>query len=407
VATVTLTSRQIGGGFIIALGGLALLSGLCLNPVVGKLVRGPSIVNSADVYASYFWCSMIVGLILIAIGTRVIRGRSRADDIALLALVVAGVVLCDRYLLTRFGLPGWIHDSDIGYRNRPNVVRTFDVRGSSEYVAINRWGFRGPDFPLQKPKGEFRVLLIGDSVTMGYSVSDSGSFGAHLEELLDANDRRFASHRVINTGVLGYATFHEKITLERALKFSPDIIFVGFCMNDVTEPFVVDKEFGGTGLDYAPSTNFARHRVTQSSNAIVGWFANETGFGQLEHALIARGKSLEAEKRLEIYDVRKMAAESRSTAKMQEAWRIVLKQMAELYGIAQQHRVPVVLVIFPFTFQLADPSLRAPQEILAQHAREHAVPVIDTTDDFAKVVFDDPELVEYGRFIEVGCGGEV
>jgi hypothetical protein len=59
--------------------------------------------------------------------------------------------------------------------------------------------------------------------------------------------------------------------------------------------------------------------------------------------------------------------------------------------------VPVVLVIFPYTFQLADPSLRAPQEILALHAREHAVPVIDTTDDFAKLVFDDPELVEYLR----------
>ena len=181
----------------------------------------------------------------------------------------------------------------------------------------------------------------------------------------------------------------QKVTLERTLKFSPDIIFVGFCMNDVTEPFVVDREFGGTGLDY--------HRVMQSSNTIVGWFANETGFGQLEQALMARGKSREAEKRLEVYNVRKMAAESRTSAEFQKAWRTVLEQMTELYGIAAQHGVPVVLVIFPYTFQLGDRSLRTPQEILARHAQEHGVPVIDTTDDFAKVVFDDPELVAYLR----------
>jgi lysophospholipase L1-like esterase len=60
--------------------------------------------------------------------------------------------------------------------------------------------------------------------------------------------------------------------------------------------------------------------------------------------------------------------------------------------------------VFPYTFQLADPSLRAPQEILARHAAAHNVDVIDTTDDFARAVFDDPELVRYLR--SKGKGGD-
>jgi lysophospholipase L1-like esterase len=194
---------------------------------------------------------------------------------------------------------------------------------------------------------------------------------------------------VINTGVHGYSTFQEKRVLERTLVFAPDIVFVGFCMNDVTEPFVIDKQFGGTGLDY--------HGVTQTLNPMAGWLANETGLGRLVQALAWRNKTLQAEKRLEVYNVRSMATESRTSPKMQEAWRILLDEMGELYNIAAKHGVPVVLVIFPYTFQLADEGLRAPQEILAQHAAKHGVGVIDTTDDFTRVVFEDPELVKYLR----------
>jgi lysophospholipase L1-like esterase len=71
--------------------------------------------------------------------------------------------------------------------------------------------------------------------------------------------------------------------------------------------------------------------------------------------------------------------------------------MGELYGVARKHDIPVVLVVFPFTYQLAAEDLRVPQEILAEHAATFDVPVIDLTEDFARAVFDDPELVAYLR----------
>jgi len=390
MTTITLDSRRIGGGIVVAFGVLALLSGLWLNPVVGGVIKGPLVVDYADVLLGYFWWSFAVGVVLVALGLRVIRGKSRADDIVLLAIMLGGAILFDRFLLTRFGLTLWAYDAEIRYQHRPNVVRTLaGVGRPKDHVVINRWGFHDTDFPLEKPAREFRALMLGDSVTMGFGVTYAETFSAHLEELLDARDRKFVSHQVINTGVHGYSTFQEKRVLERTLVFAPDIVFVSFCMNDVTEPFVIDKKFGGTGLDY--------HGVTQTLNPMAGWLANETGLGRLAQALAWRSKTLQAEKRLEVYNVRSMAAESRTSPKMQEAWRILLKEMGDLYDIAAKHSVPVVLVIFPYTFQLADEGLRAPQSILAQHAAEHGVDVIDTTGDFAQAVFDDPELVRYLR----------
>jgi lysophospholipase L1-like esterase len=390
MAKILLDTRRFAGAIVVTFGVLALLSGAWNNPVVGRLLKGPVVVDYADVLRGYFWWSCVIGGCFVALGARVMRGKSRADDFVVLALLLGSVILFDRYLLTRFGLPLWAYDSELHYHNRPGAVRTLAGAGRPEdLVVINRWGFHGPEFPLKKPEHELRVLLLGDSVTMGFGVTYRETFSAHLQDLLDAHDHKFASHLVINTGVHGYSTSQERRTLERTLKFAPDVVFVGFCMNDVTEPFVVDEDYGGVGLDY--------HGVAQTRSKIIGWFANETGFGRLMQFVAARGKTLQAEKRLEVYNVRTMAAESRTSPKMQEAWGIVLHEMDELYRVAAQHNVPVVLVIFPYTFQLADESLRTPEKILAQHAAEHGVPVIDTTDDFAHAVFDDDELVDYLR----------
>lgn len=390
VATITLESRRLGGGIVVTFGVLAILTGLWTNPVIGRVLKGPLVVDFADVLRGYFWWSMIIGAVLIALGRRVMRGKSRVDGLAVLAVMVGGIILFDRYLLARFGLPLWAYDAEIRYHHRPGAIRTLAGAGRPEdHVVINEWGFHDTSFPIDKPAGEFRALMLGDSVTMGYGLTYAETFNAHLETLLAARDRTFSSHQVINTGVHGYSTFQERKVLERTLVFEPDVVFVGFCLNDVTEPWVVDTEYGGVGLDY--------HGVSQTPNPIVGWLSNETGLGRLMQTMAQRGKSLEALKRLEEYNARTMALESRTSPKMIEAWKIVLQQMGELYGVAKANGVPVVLVIFPFHFQLGDPSVLAPQEILTAHAAEHGVPVIDTTSDFANAVFDDPALLEYMR----------
>lgn len=390
MAKVTLEGRQIGGGVVILAGVAMLASGLVINPWVGRITRGAAVVDYADVLRGYFGWSMVLGVAAIALGRRVSRGKSVADGLSVFFLLCAMFVLGDRWLLTKLGLTIWEYDPQLHYVHRPGAVRTLASAGRpDDLVRINEHGFHDDEFPRDKPPGELRGLMLGDSVTMGYGVTYAETFSKKLEDLLAERDGGHRSHQIINAGVHGYSTFQERVTLERNLDLRPDFVAVGFCMNDVTEPFVVNTEYGGTGLDY--------HGVTQTPNPVSGWLANETGVGRLLQKLRQAGQSLQEAKRLEIYNTREMAIESRTNPRYQEGWTIVLAELGTLYEVAKANELPVVLLVFPYTYQLSDPATRAPQELLIEHAKAHGVDVIDFTPVFAEAVYREQGVVELLR----------
>lgn len=387
MAKVQLETRQIGGLIIILFGVGMLLSALLINPWVGRLTRGATVVDYADVLRTYFFWALLLGAATFALGRKVSRGKSWADGFSVFFLLCALFLLGDRWLLTRLGLTIWEYDPELHYVHRPGAVRTLTSAGRPEdLIHIDAHGFHDDEFPRDKPEGELRGLMLGDSVTMGYGVTYAETFSKKLEDILAERDGLHRSHQIINAGVHGYSTFQERVTLERNLDLSPDFVTVGFCMNDVTEPFVVNTEYGGTGLDY--------HGVTQTPNPVSGFLANETGFGRLLQKFSSAGKSLDAAKRLEIFNTRTMALESRTNPEFQEGWKIVLAEMTKLYDVAKANELPVVLLIFPYTYQLNDPATRIPQQILSEHAAEHGVDVIDFTPIFAEAVFQETDVVK-------------
>lgn len=387
MAKITLETRQIGGGIVILAGVGMLLSAFVINPWVARITRGAAVVDYADVLRGYFWWALLLGAITIALGRRVVRGKGWADGASVFFLLSAMFVLGDRWLLTKLGLTVWEYDPELHYVHRPGAVRSLASAGRpNDLIHINALGFHDDEFPRDKPAGELRGLMLGDSVTMGYGVTYEETFNKKLEELLAERDGKHPTHQIINAGVHGYSTFQERVTLERNLDLEPDFVAVGFCMNDVTEPFVVNTDYGGTGLDY--------HGVTQTPNPVSGWLANETGIGRLQQKLSQAGKSLDEAKRLEIYNTRQMALESRTNPQFQEGWKIVLTEMGKLYDVAKANELPVVLLIFPYTYQLVDPTTRIPQEILIEHAKEHGVDVIDFTPVFADVIYQEKDVVE-------------
>ncbi len=387
MASIQLQTRQIGGGIIILAGVGMLLSCVVINPWVAKVLRGPAYVDFADVLDSYFWWALLLGAACTALGRKVAKGKSWADGFSVFFLLSAVFVLGDRWLLTRFGLTLWEYDPDLHYVHRAGAVRSLTAAGRpQDTIHINEHGFHDDEFPRDKPAGELRGLMLGDSVTMGYGVTYAETFSKLLEDILGERDQAHQAHQIVNAGVHGYSTYQERVTLERNLDLSPDFVAVGFCMNDVTEPFVVNTDYGGTGLDY--------HGVSQTPNPISGWLANETGFGRLLQKMSQRGKSLENAKRTEIFNTRTMAKDSKTDPKFQEGWRIVLEEMGKLYDVAKANELPVVLLIFPYTYQLADPGLRLPQEILIEHAKAHGVEAIDLTPVFAEAIFAEQTVVD-------------
>jgi alginate O-acetyltransferase complex protein AlgI len=96
-------------------------------------------------------------------------------------------------------------------------------------LTVNRWGMRDREHTLEKPKGTYRIVLLGPSLVMGSGVADGETFADFLEEHLNrrADPARGVRYEVLNFGVAGFALTQQAAMLkERALMFQPDAVFI-------------------------------------------------------------------------------------------------------------------------------------------------------------------------------------
>lgn len=126
-------------------------------------------------------------------------------------------------------------DPDVGYTMR----RSYSGRAFGADLATNSLGFRGPEWPAQKPPGGLRIALIGDSIAFGFGVPFAQTLGERLAERL--RQRLARPVEVLNFGVNGYNARQQLAVLERyALPHGPDIVLLLPCNNDDDEPLWAD-----------------------------------------------------------------------------------------------------------------------------------------------------------------------
>jgi lysophospholipase L1-like esterase len=133
---------------------------------------------------------------------------------------------------------------------RPNVRGIF--RGA--LYQTNSAGFRGPETPEEPEQGSFRIVVVGDSVTMGSGVTVEEAYPARLEQLLNAatGDRRY---EVLNLGLAGLNLDANLNRLERlGLRFQPDLVVYGFTLNDAEGPEYVQFPHSPVRLDATPGS---------------------------------------------------------------------------------------------------------------------------------------------------------
>ncbi len=139
---------------------------------------------------------------------------------SVLALILALLVL--EVLMTVLdpvvGRGFYRYDPDLGFRVRAHAHGT------------NRFGFNDRDYPLEKPAGTFRILVVNDS--FGWAGGREANYTEVLERLLA--DRYGAGRvEVINTG---YPMTHTGEQLEMLRKFGlqydPDLVIHGFFLGN-------------------------------------------------------------------------------------------------------------------------------------------------------------------------------
>jgi len=119
---------------------------------------------------------------------------------------------------------------------------------------INRLGFRDREYPTEKPPDVYRIVAIGDSITFGFCNDDlpaipiDKTFSKLLERRLNAASLGSRRFEVINLGVSGYDSRQEVEFLKlKGLSFSPDLVLVGYCLNDRSDASAELNDFGWLG----------------------------------------------------------------------------------------------------------------------------------------------------------------
>jgi hypothetical protein len=124
-----------------------------------------------------------------------------------------------------------IHEEPIGYRNRPGLEGTY----YGAPVRINSLGMRDREIPA-KEAGEFRVLVMGDSVPFGIGVRFEDSIPHQIEQILNGSAEPGRSYRTLNMGVPSYNTEQEMIQLrDLGLSLAPDLAILIFSQNDIEQ----------------------------------------------------------------------------------------------------------------------------------------------------------------------------
>lgn len=125
------------------------------------------------------------------------------------------------------------YDSSLGWKHKKNVSYKFVTPEYTASLTFNSKGLRGPDISYEKSDDVYRVMILGDSYTEGYTVDLEDSFPEILRNELSKKVRN-KKVQVINSGVGGYSTDQEYLYMkEEGRKYKPDLTVLMFCENDV------------------------------------------------------------------------------------------------------------------------------------------------------------------------------
>lgn len=145
--------------------------------------------------------------------------------------LVAGVVLVKPLS------PALSPDKTRHHKLTPNTDSRFEQPDFSYIQHVNSLGIRGRESSFKKPSRHYRVLMLGDSFTMGKGVEDDQTFSALLQVSL--NERKAcgeATFEVLNGGVDSYAPVLSYLQLSGDLApLEADLVLLDLDLSDLLQ----------------------------------------------------------------------------------------------------------------------------------------------------------------------------
>lgn len=132
------------------------------------------------------------------------------------------------------GILGFPSDVATKSGHRQNISKSLKSIEFDYQFSTNSLGLRYPEIPLDKPPGEMRILLLGDSFTEGVGVQASETFGNNLE---NHYSRELGSAvRFINAGLGGFGPIEFwRVFRDAGLRLDLDGLLIFIYANDLMD----------------------------------------------------------------------------------------------------------------------------------------------------------------------------
>jgi hypothetical protein len=280
-------------------------------------------------------------------------------------------------------------DPFTGYRLKPHGKGFFQHGIPAE---ANRDGLRDTEVSLQKPAGTYRLLVLGDSFTVGANVMQAEAYPRILKDLLQRRLGRVVE--VVNAGVGGWEPFQYAQYYEHyGRRFNPDAILVGFFVgNDAFNQY--------TSVDQTPTAVMGRRMSRQeASSPFIKLKVFAYAHSQIARLLSTKSYVAEDFTRKSCRDFTAQYIDlqrsrlgnhlKRSKRRYAEAQNAVF-QLSRIKRLADEASIPLVIALIPDENQVngelqkrllaSDSSaydLDMPQSMLQELFRDRGIPSID------------------------------
>jgi hypothetical protein len=267
-------------------------------------------------------------------------------------------------------------DPVLGWVNQPHSDLIFRWPQFSFCVRTNSHGMRYRDVSRERSPGTFRVAVLGDSFPWGLGVEDGDRFTDQAERALGPGVE------LLNFAVAGYGPLQSLLLLPKVLTFNPDAVVLTFCLsndfgNNVFyrrwgryKPFGRIDAAGRLEIAGYPLPNVKHLPGLQDCLGRPDQQGAPAGFDDL---------SIYVDRSSDPAELKRQADAIAYVAKVNS---LILGEIK-----ARLASVPLAIITAPTKCELGDcgaPSdavhhpMRA-RDLLADAAREHGIPLIDTT----------------------------
>lgn len=244
------------------------------------------------------------------------------------------------------------------------LIKNHRISGRDVMMEVNSLGFRGAEIPRDKTPDEFRVLILGDSITWASYLPEEETYVRRLEGYL----RKLLPGRkveVLNAGV-GDVGLKEEIDIlkERGLAARPDLVILSFYLNDSRPPWGFAGELGKRGW-------LRRHSLlaeTIYKNLKLRRWNKEKGEDRLAWTKAMNRLNWKNDRRAFLH-LAELAKYDWGAAWEPSSWSAIDRDLARLKTLSEENNFTVVVAVFPVAFQVyAAFREDAPQLILKKKA---------------------------------------